>query len=67
MSRHAAVGKMNDTINHESSDKEEWSGRTKSNNSFDRSASQLGFCRQLESVGLVSAPGQFGRSAAELE
>jgi hypothetical protein len=34
-----ALGGLNDTISLEGSGDKEWSGRTKSNNSFDRSAS----------------------------
>ncbi len=49
MNRHAAVGTLNDTINAEGSRSQEWSRRTKSNNSFDRSADWMAFI-MLESL-----------------
>jgi hypothetical protein len=46
-----AVGASDDTIRRESSGNEEWSRRTKSNNSFDRSAASLSFIRKARMLG----------------
>jgi len=43
MNRHAAVGMFNDTINREGSVNEEWSRRTKSNNSLNRTLDSMAF------------------------
>jgi hypothetical protein len=46
MNRHAALGKQNDKINGEGSGEEEWSRRTKSNNSLNPTANSLPFIRK---------------------
>jgi hypothetical protein len=47
MNRQAAVGTSDDTISREGSGNEEWQRRTKSNNSFDRSANSAAFIVNL--------------------
>jgi hypothetical protein len=61
MKRHAALGKWNGTTSLEGSGNEEWLGRTKSNNSFDRSGISLDVIRQIECFSQFFPLGQFGR------
>jgi hypothetical protein len=62
MNRHAAAGRLNDRISRECFGNKERPRLTKSNNSFDRSASQLAFHSRGSDAWLVEcAPGQFGR------
>jgi hypothetical protein len=55
---------LNGRINIEKWGEAEWQSRTESNNSLDRSASELASHARLVCTGAECAPGQFGRYAA---
>jgi hypothetical protein len=55
MNRHAALGALNGKINDEGSGEEERSRRTKSNNSFDRSANSAAFIRETWMLDALNA------------
>jgi hypothetical protein len=57
MNRQTALGMSNDTINGEGTGGEERLRRTKSNNSFNRSANSAAFIRETLLLLLFAAPG----------